>query len=359
MDIKTKYFKKIDFWARELRLPLFWLTDSKHNIVKEGALVLYKNNIIHVYHLDDIETKLSDREYKFFFDKLKAASYKKRVDEIRDSIKQIVNAHARLKVHKLTDKELEKRVFELISFLDDYSNTYSKTEPIALSKIEAEEERFKELIKELGEMRFALRKDGELLFYNLFGVFLKEAAKRFKLKVADLFFYTFEELINLFKGKKVKSDKIERRKKGYALVCLKNRKILLVGTEFKDLYKKIILTKPKADHLEGRIAMTGKAKGKVRVILHNKRNIIKEVEDFKKGEILVTEMTRPDTILACKKAAAIITDEGGITSHAAIISRELKIPCVIATKIATQILKTGDMVEVDADKGFIKILKTK
>ncbi len=154
-------------------------------------------------------------------------------------------------------------------------------------------------------------------------------------------------------------DIIEERKKGYELVCLKDKKTLLTGERFKILYKDIVSTKSRTDHLEGRVAMTGKARGRVRVILHNKRNISKEVANFKKGEILVTEMTRPDTIMACKKASAVITDEGGITSHAAIISRELKIPCVIATKIATQLLKTGDLVEVDADRGFIKILKTK
>jgi pyruvate,water dikinase len=58
-----------------------------------------------------------------------------------------------------------------------------------------------------------------------------------------------------------------------------------------------------------------------------------------------------------KKAAAIITDEGGINSHAAIISRELKKPCIIGTKIATQVLKDGDFVEIDANRGVVKILK--
>jgi pyruvate,water dikinase len=68
-------------------------------------------------------------------------------------------------------------------------------------------------------------------------------------------------------------------------------------------------------------------------------------------------MTRPEYVPLMKKAAGIITDEGGITCHAAIVSRELKIPCVIGTKIATKVLKDGDMVEVDADKGIVKILK--
>jgi len=58
-----------------------------------------------------------------------------------------------------------------------------------------------------------------------------------------------------------------------------------------------------------------------------------------------------------KKAAAFVTDEGGITCHAAIVARELKKPCIIGTKIATQALKDGDEVEVDADKGAVKLLK--
>lgn len=57
-----------------------------------------------------------------------------------------------------------------------------------------------------------------------------------------------------------------------------------------------------------------------------------------------------------KKAAAIITDEGGITCHAAIVSRELNIPCIIGTKVATKILKDGDLVEVNAEKGVVKII---
>ena len=56
-----------------------------------------------------------------------------------------------------------------------------------------------------------------------------------------------------------------------------------------------------------------------------------------------------------KKAKAIVTDEGGITSHAAVISRELKIPCVIGTKIATKVLKNNDLIEVDADNGIVRL----
>ena len=77
---------------------------------------------------------------------------------------------------------------------------------------------------------------------------------------------------------------------------------------------------------------------------------------MKDGEILVAPMTSPDYIVAMRKASAIVTDVGGLMSHAAIISRELGIPCIVGTKIATQVLKDGDLVEVDANKGIIKKL---
>ena len=68
-------------------------------------------------------------------------------------------------------------------------------------------------------------------------------------------------------------------------------------------------------------------------------------------------MIKPDYLSAMKKAVAFVTDEGGITCHAAIVARELNKPCIIGTKIATKVLKDGDEVEVDADKGVVKILK--
>lgn len=78
---------------------------------------------------------------------------------------------------------------------------------------------------------------------------------------------------------------------------------------------------------------------------------------MKEKDILVSFATNPNLMPAIRKAAAIVTDEGGLTCHAAIVSRELGIPCVVGTKIVTQILKDGDKVEVDARKGIVKKLK--
>lgn len=106
-----------------------------------------------------------------------------------------------------------------------------------------------------------------------------------------------------------------------------------------------------AKEIKGQIAMKGKVEGIVRII--SKKS---EIEKLQNGEILIATMTTPDYIPAMKKASAFVTDEGGITCHAAIIAREMKKPCIIGTKIATKVFKDGDMVEVDAEKGIISLI---
>ncbi|PKX78574.1 phosphoenolpyruvate synthase [Lactiplantibacillus plantarum] len=104
--------------------------------------------------------------------------------------------------------------------------------------------------------------------------------------------------------------------------------------------------------VRGLPASPGLASGVVHVIDNPK-----DIDQFKQGEVLVTLMTSPDWVPAMKKAAAIVTNNGGMTCHAAIVSREMQIPCIVGTKskkvAATDVLKTGDVVTVDAKNGVV------
>lgn len=100
--------------------------------------------------------------------------------------------------------------------------------------------------------------------------------------------------------------------------------------------------------LKGAAASVGMAAGEV-VIIHSP----KEIDKIKEGNVLVTEMTTPDYVPAMKRAAAIVTDKGGRTCHAAIVSRELGIPCVVGTETATTALKDTGMVTVDGKNGVV------
>ena len=101
--------------------------------------------------------------------------------------------------------------------------------------------------------------------------------------------------------------------------------------------------------IKGNSACLGKAIGRAKIVFSKE-----EINKVKKGDILMTTMTSPDYIMAMKKASAIVTDEGGITCHAAIISRELGVPCIVGTGNATKIFKEGDLVKVDANKGIVE-----
>ena len=103
--------------------------------------------------------------------------------------------------------------------------------------------------------------------------------------------------------------------------------------------------------LTGIAASPGSTKGKVKIIAPDK-----DVSAFPDNAVLVTEMTDPSMVFAMAKSSAIVTNTGGITSHPAIVSRELGIPCVVNTKEATTVLKDGNQVEVDGDKGTVILI---
>ncbi len=95
-------------------------------------------------------------------------------------------------------------------------------------------------------------------------------------------------------------------------------------------------------------ASPGVGVGRVRIVMD-----VDEIDKVEEGDVLVTKMTSPDMVPAMRKAAAIVTDEGGITCHAAIVSRELGIPCVVGTGNATEVLEDGQLVTVDGERGVV------
>ena len=131
------------------------------------------------------------------------------------------------------------------------------------------------------------------------------------------------------------------------------QELFLHGKQCQEIWNQI---NPPVDtsgikEIHGVVANKGNIIGVARVIKDPKSTHL-----FDKGDVLVTGMTRPDFLSLMHKAGAFITDEGGVTCHAAIVARELNKPCVIGTKIATQAIKDGDTLEVDADNGIVRII---
>ena len=180
-------------------------------------------------------------------------------------------------------------------------------------------------------------------------------------KVDDLYYISPKELNDIFQKKKRLPFDIINERRNHLVQVIEQPRIetMFAGDEAKDIINAFKKRKYEVDtseskEIKGIVASygtKGNITGKVRIVLNP------EKAKFNEGEILVASMTRPEYVPLMKKATAIITDEGGITSHASIVSRELKIPCIVGTKIATKILKDGDLIEINADIGIVRKLK--
>jgi phosphohistidine swiveling domain-containing protein len=212
-------------------------------------------------------------------------------------------------------------------------------------------------MKKMGHLKFLQRSTLNETMYGggMLDKYRKEINKRFKLPY-DASCYSYSELIDLLRGKKVK---IPDRSIWIRGKFSKGKDIL--GREAERIIKNLSAVHEGITELKGNIGNKGHYIGKVKKIEMDtkKHSYSEDIDKMKKGDVLVSGTTGPELILACKKAGAIITEEGGIISHAAIVSRELGIPSIIGTKIATKVLKDGDLVEVDANNGIVKILKRK
>ncbi len=183
--------------------------------------------------------------------------------------------------------------------------------------------------------------------------FLEEIARRIGLNLKEVRFMTSEEIKEALFSQKINKEEIRSRVKFSLYYTAKDTEIYYSGHEAEQIAKKYIqkIDNQKVVELKGQCGCRGQAKGAVRIV-----NVIRDMAKMKKGDILVSISTQPDLLPAMKKAAAFVTDQGGVTSHAAIVAREMNVPCVIATRIATKVLKDGDLVEVDADKGIVRII---
>ena len=209
-------------------------------------------------------------------------------------------------------------------------------------------------------------KYGELFFAEKGGLikFLSVIANEFDLSMNDLRWCLESEIFEILAGQKMPVDDIVKRKKAYVF--------------YKDQFKKINFFEGKKaeifiENFEDKIpssvvSITGSCAhstgipvlGKIAVINSDYLDfskVQKRMAKMKNGEILVSATTAPDLMDAFRKASAVVTDVGGMLSHAAITARELNIPCIVGTSYATKLLKDGDFVEVDAEKGVVRILE--
>ncbi|HBP00728.1 MAG TPA: hypothetical protein DD454_00720 [Candidatus Moranbacteria bacterium] len=267
---------------------------------------------------------------------------------------------------KLMESDFEKGKESL---LEEYEEIANKKESVLKKRqdiiekygIDKETQEITMMISELGLLRIDFRILGWQFFNYLFPLLIDESAKMAKCPkeiVRNLSYMEYVEFLeNEGNLNDVGKEKAEQNtlvfisdKSGYEIFYGEEADVKF-DQDVKEIAKTEILLKGAVGYRQGVIT------GNVFLFRWGSDNFNERIYDFPKGSILVAGQTRPLLMPAIRKAKAIITDEGGLLCHAAIVSRELKIPCIIGTKMATKFLHDGDLVEVDTDKGTIKVLK--
>lgn len=222
-------------------------------------------------------------------------------------------------------------------------------------KIDSKHQKFIDALSLLSYLKIHRKDTAFLIFHVVYQIFARLLPK---FKKTDLFNLTLEESKALLMGRLKISAKELRERANYCAYSYREKKFYYGIEADKFLETKIVKeenqeTGDNLKLLEGVAACLGKTGnwifGEVKII-----NSVADMAKMKEGDILVSVATTPDILSAMKKAAAIVTDHGGITCHAAIVSRELNIPCLIATKYATKVFKDGDKVVVCPRHNYIK-----
>jgi phosphohistidine swiveling domain-containing protein len=260
-----------------------------------------------------------------FFDERMAAFEKRDIEHLQDEITRIENSPKK--------KQEEKEQLLALHTPSDKLGLYI---------------RINEKFAEMQDVRkaFVLRAN------HYHKLFLQRVSEELFVPLEELWFYAYQEVLEAIEQKHfLPSVVVEKRRQAMFIGKSKDEQVILAGEEASVLIDRLEKVRTQETDIRGLVAYKGKVTGVVKIVLR--------VEDLSKvevGDVMVSSMTRPEMTGAMQRAAAFVTDEGGITCHAAIIARELKKPCIIGTKVATKLLKDGDLVEVDANAGIVRII---
>ncbi|MBI2129526.1 hypothetical protein HYU07_04770 [Candidatus Woesearchaeota archaeon] len=367
-QLNKLFIKWIDKYNR------FWIYGLLPEICNFGAEQMLKKRILESYPSDFIKIfeKLSAPEDFSFFQIEEMEFMKIKLVKSRKMQEKMLRQHQK-RYYWLRNNYGFTKILDVSYFREEIGkisvkNAKNKTKEINNYAKRVKENKRKIIAKyrissDMAEIAHKLsycvwwqdmRKKYIFIANHIITAFMQEIGKRKDIDFKELCYYTLAEIIGLLQ-KNIRAD-AKQRFGGFIEYYHERGNIsYMEGEEANEFIEPYIKVEVEEDikEIKGMVVSSGKkVVGEVKIIKD-----LRNLEKMRKGNILVAAMTSPDYIIAMRKAAAIITDEGNMTCHAAIVSRELKIPCIVGTKIATNVLKDGDYVEVDANEGVIKIIK--
>ena len=293
---------------------------------------------------DSAKQKINEHLDKFAYINRGLATSKPYIfQDIIDRLKEMKNQIADgKKIDDLIYDASEKKV------ADDYKWAHDKIKP---------KKDFQHIIDQAKLHSYVRNRRVEAFFNADYGAsfMYAEIARRCNFNVDWIMEVSVPEMFGALKGEKLPDDnEMNRRFENYAMLVRDAETSLITDPiEIKKMEQDYSVDVTSTEEIHGKIAcLGGIIRGKAKVCLDKS-----EIGKVERGDILIAQFTTPDFVPAMEKAVAVVADQGGLSSHAAIVSRELGVPCVIATMNGTRIIHDGDLLEVDAQKGIVKILK--
>ncbi|MCH5161305.1 MAG: hypothetical protein J1G04_04660 [Clostridiales bacterium] len=261
-----------------------------------------------------------------------------RKEDVEKRFDRITSAQADSRLKQLTASKARKRK-RFDNYLDEHKD--------------AGLNRLLRLISRFIYLRTYTAENSDRLFYYIRKKILSEIAARFNIPIEEILCMNYDEVAELKDCRRVDRTTIAKRKSGELITFFGGESRAYYGGAVSALLKKLTPydEKMRDGILCGDVACAGEVSGRVKIV----RNF-SETEKVNDGDIVVTSMTTPEIVCALEKAGGIITDEGGVTCHAAILAREYGTPCLVGTKCATSVLTDGEKVYLDCVTGQVKIL---
>lgn len=343
----------LSFWVQGISV---FVTDIHVDVYKElEVLFLIDNGMFKQYFTNAAYQKALDRGLEFYSDKDAFSVYKKALTKHTEIFKKFFESAIKGK-RKLSKSTVQTFFDYTTKLCKDYTYMNFEFTDKAYSEKEKNPTIDKNLLMVSKFKDFVRSFMNQVLFEpkgyvnELFTIL----GKQFNIDSDILHNLTQQEILDLYDNKKPYSNSVSERQNLFAINF--DRSLMFQGqdaTEIIEIFRDVVGNK---NVVKGRPASLGKAKGRVKIIkvdYADLKLLNVEIAKMNKGDILIAETTAPELVLACQKASAIVTDVGGMLSHAAIVSREFGIPCIVGTENATKIFKDGDVVEVDAGKGTV------
>mgnify|MGYP003976118813 CR=1 FL=1 len=333
---KEKYFE----YQNALALPFkkIFVLEEKANLVKIALFI--KENNLDINH-PKIQEKLDEHTYKYRWINAVLIEFPPfSVEDFRNKLKDLLETDFEVEYNQRieSEDELLKKQKKYMAEIKDFPELYNLSKALQI----------------FGFLR-SFRVDAVFVAYFSIWDIIKELSHRLDLKDLDIKYLTSDEVNNSLLGNiKDYKDLIKDRKQNCLLITIENENYYITDPkDIEKILKNLDYDEERiTDSVNGMVAYPGFIEGSAKV-LHS----LEDMKNVEKGDIIVISMTDPQYIPVMEKASAFVTDFGGLLCHAAIVSREMKKPCIIGTKNATKTFIDGDKIQVDAEKGVVKKIK--